>query len=403
MKKNNVKFDALTKEIEDVIILDRLNGKVNPYAFKDESATRRIDNPHDRATLLRSNFIRDVDKILNCPFYNRYSDKTQVFSLYKNDDITRRSLHVQLVSRIARTIGKALNLNTELIEAIALGHDLGHTPFGHTGERFLDEIYFANTRRHFYHNLQSVRVLDKIFNYNITLETLDGIAGHNGEIELSVYKPSSVKSFTEFDSVIENCYTDKSKIKKLSPSTLEGCVVRISDIIAYLGKDRQDGTKTNVYNENDFENSVIGSINAEIINNVSVNIIKNSYMKNYIKLDDEYFSALSNLKRQNYERIYNEDQVSKSRNAVIKQMMQKLYDKLKEDLIKENRSSPIFTHHIGYIFKSYYKRKNDYLKEDKDQIVVDYIASMTDDYFIELYNKLFIDTPINLEYKGYFE
>ena len=113
-------------------------------------------------------------------------------------------------------------------------------------------------------------------------------------------------------------------------------------------------------------------------------------MKNYIKLDDEYFSALSNLKRQNYERIYNEDQVSKSRNAVIKQMMQKLYDKLKEDLIKENRSSPIFAHHIGYIFKYYYKRKNDYLKEDKDQIVVDYIASMTDDYFIELYNKLFI-------------
>ena len=136
------KYDALPKEIIEQIEFDRKSGAINPYAFSDGDAVRRKTDTHDVADALRSNFIRDVDKILNCPFYNRYADKTQVFSFYKNDDITRRSLHVQLVSRIARTIGKALNLNLELIEAIALGHDLGHTPFGHAGEKILDLIYF---------------------------------------------------------------------------------------------------------------------------------------------------------------------------------------------------------------------------------------------------------------------
>ena len=403
MEKRKVKFDTLPKVIEEKIILDRNSGEKNPFATKDDSATRRKDNPHDNSTVLRSNFIRDVDKILNCPFYNRYSDKTQVFSLYKNDDITRRSLHVQLVSRIARTIGKALNLNLELIEAIALGHDLGHTPFGHLGERFLSELLYKNTGLKFYHNIQSVRVLDKIFNYNVTLETLDGILGHNGEIELSVYRPMPKKTFLEFDQSVENAQKNDLLVKKLSPFTLEGCVVRLSDIIAYLGKDRQDGTKTKVYNENEFVGGIIGSINAEIINNISVNVIKNSYGKNYIKLDDEYFNALSILKRENYEKLYNETSENKARNLVIKEMMTALYEKLKADLILDNKSSPIFTHHINYITSSYYSRENDYLKETVDQIVVDFIASMTDDYFIELYHKLFPTSPLKLEYKGYFE
>ena len=109
---------------------------LSTFACKEEQAIRRTDNPHDKSNVWRTAFIRDTDKILHCPFYNRYADKTQVFSLRKNDDITRRALHVQIESRIARTLGGALGLNTDLIEAISLGHDLGHTPFGHTGEKF---------------------------------------------------------------------------------------------------------------------------------------------------------------------------------------------------------------------------------------------------------------------------
>ena len=175
-------YENLSPETEKRILTERQNRSFFPVAFKDENAVRRKDNPHDESNALRGAFVRDVDKILNCPYYNRYSDKTQVFSLYKNDDITHRSLHVQLVSRIARTIGKALNLNLDLIEAISLGHDVGHTPFGHTGERFLDEQYANHANRRFAHNVHSVRVLDKIFPLNLTLQTLNGIIAHNGEI-----------------------------------------------------------------------------------------------------------------------------------------------------------------------------------------------------------------------------
>ena len=146
--------DKLSAEIEN----DRKNGFLPNVAFPDNNVVRR-DGTKDKASIIRTAFIRDIDKIIHCPYYNRYADKTQVFSFYKNDDITRRGLHVQLVSRIARTIGKALGLNLDLIEAIALGHDIGHTPFGHAGEEFLDELLFSHTGRHFSHNIHSVRVL----------------------------------------------------------------------------------------------------------------------------------------------------------------------------------------------------------------------------------------------------
>ncbi len=397
-----LKFDKLPKEIEQRILHDQKVHAKNKFAFGDELAVRRNSNTHDKPCILRSNFIRDVDKILNCPFYNRYADKTQVFSLYKNDDITRRSLHVQLVSRIARTIGKALNLNLELIEAIALGHDLGHAPFGHAGENFLDEVFSQHTNMHFAHNIQSVRVLDKIFAYNMCLQTLDGIAGHNGEMEKEEYHPNNITSFNQFDDIIYKCYVDKTNVLKLSPSTLEGCVVRISDIIAYLGKDRQDGTKTSTYNENLFSRNLIGNINAEIINNLSINIIKNSYGQNYLKLDSDYFNDLVNAKRQNYTFLYDNNK-TKSYLEIVKVMMSEIYEKLLLDLKNGNLSSPIFTHHIDYIKRSYYNREFTYINEEKDQIVVDYIASMTDDYFIELYKHLFPKSTLKVNYKDYFE
>ena len=135
------KFEVLSREITDQIEQAKKTGVYTDVSFHDDRVVRRRDLAKDKATVWRPTFVHDIDKILHCPYYNRYTDKTQVFSLYKNDDITRRALHVQLVSRTARTIGKALNLNLDLIEAISLGHDIGHTPFGHMGEKFLDELY----------------------------------------------------------------------------------------------------------------------------------------------------------------------------------------------------------------------------------------------------------------------
>jgi len=399
--KSLLTYEKLSTELAERIEEDRKNGYVSPYAF-DESKVIRRNNNLDKANIIRTAFIRDIDKIIHCPYYNRYADKTQVFSFYKNDDITRRSLHVQLVSRIARTIGKALGLNLDLIEAIALGHDIGHTPFGHAGEDFLDELQFSCSGRHLSHNIHSVRVLDKIFPYNISLQTLCGIAAHDGELELSKYSPQTLEDFNSFDSIIESCYIEKSNVRKLLPSTLEGCVMRISDIIAYLGKDRQDAEKAGLLLVDEYENGVVGTYNAEIINNLIVNIIENSYGKPYIKMDDAHFNSLKQAKSDNYELIYNNEKVNAEMDYVVKPMFANMYEKLLADLKSNNKTSPIFTHHIDYVNSTYYKHAVPYEATEHNQIVVDYIASMTDDYFVELYAHLFPDSQLAINYKGYF-
>lgn len=396
-----LKYEQLSPEVTEKIEKDRANNTLPKLAF-DESKVLRRDNERDKATIIRTPFIRDIDKIIHCPFYNRYADKTQVLSFYKNDDITRRALHVQLVSRIARTIGKALNLNLDLIEAIALGHDIGHTPFGHAGEEFLDELYFEHTKRHFSHNIHSVRVLDKIFPYNISLQTLNGIASHDGEMELCEYHPKPLDNFKDFDEQIEACYIDKTNVRKLlAPATLEGCVMRISDIIAYLGKDRQDADRAKIISNKDFDNGTIGIYNAQIINNLIVNIVENSYGKPYIKMDEEHFEALKKAKADNYALIYKQETVGEAYKTV-KPMMTELYERLLEDLISKNKTSPIFTHHIDYVNEAHYKREIPYEETEPNQIVVDYIASMTDDYFVDIYNYIFPNSTKKIEYKGYF-
>lgn len=397
-----LKYESLSVEISERIKQDKETGNL-PQVAVDETGVIRRNNERDKASLIRTAFIRDIDKIIHCPYYNRYADKTQVFSFYKNDDITRRGLHVQLVSRIARTIGKALCLNLDLIEAIALGHDIGHTPFGHAGETYLDQLLCAHTGRHFSHNIHSVRVLDTIFPFNISLQTLNGIASHDGEMELCEYHPSPLNDFETFDTLIEGCYEDRSNVRRLVPSTLEGCVMRISDIIAYLGKDRQDAERAHIIENRDFEDGAIGTYNAEIINNLIVNIVEHSYGKPYIKMDAEHFKALKKAKADNYERIYKQEKVEAILRTTVQPMMAAVYERLLDDLLKGNTASPIFTHHIAYVNKAHYSRLTPYEQTEPNQLVVDYIASMTDDYFVDLYAHLFPEHKQPIVYKGYFD
>ncbi len=396
-----MKYNQLSPAVEAAIRADRQAGRENPYRFDDSGVLRRRAG-HDEATLLRPAFVRDIDKILHCPLYNRYADKTQVFSFYKNDDITRRGLHVQLVSRIARTLGQALGLNLDLIEAIALGHDIGHTPFGHAGEFLLDELLCAHTGRHFSHNIHSVRVLDTLFPYNISLQTLNGIAAHDGELELQEYRPLPLTDFAAFDRQIDACHTDKTAVKRLQPATLEGCVVRIADIIAYLGKDRQDAERANLLPHTAYEDSTIGIHNAEIIHNLLVNIVEQSYGKPYIRLDEAHFAALQQAKETNYRLIYRNGAVQQTFDATIRPMMTALYDRLLADLQQRRQDSPVFTHHIAFIEQVHYHREQPYATTDPHQIVTDYIAGMTDEYFLELFAHLFPHSPLHIDYTGYF-
>lgn len=396
-------YNDLSKELQERILDDRKNHRDNPYAFSNEDVLRR-NMSHDKNKLLRPAFVRDCEKIMHLPMYNRYADKTQVFSLYKNDDISRRSSHVQLVSRIARNIGSLLGLNTDLIESISLGHDIGHTPFGHAGERKLNELYFGSTGRYFNHNVHSVRVLDKIFPQNLSMQTLDGILCHNGEMELEKYMPRKYADFKIFDEKVEECYKDMDANRRLVPATLEACVMRISDIIAYLGKDRQDAQKLGLFEkEPDFFGGKIGNTNAEIINNMIVNIVENSYGKNYLKMDKDYFEAFSQGKKENYEMIYGNVKVGKVYEEEINPMMEEIYLSLIKDAKSHNKESVLYKHHIAYVKKmTGYYSDVDYEENTPDDIVVDYIASMTDDYFVDLYKYLFPKGKHEVKYIGYF-
>ncbi len=400
-------YQNLSKELQERIIADRKHHIENPYAFRDDDIIRREMN-HDCANLWRPAFVRDVEKIMHLPYYNRYADKTQVYSLYRNDDISRRAFHVQLVSRIARNIGSVLGLNLDLIEAISLGHDIGHTPFGHAGERMLSELYYGETGRYFNHNVHSVRVLDVLTDRNISLQTLDGILCHNGELEQKEYRSMALSGFAELEERIEDCYIEEKGILKLVPSTLEACVMRICDIIAYLGKDRQDAKRLGMLAaEDDFYSGAVGTTNAEIINNFTVNILENSYGKPYLKMDDTYFDTLKRAKQENYRHIYQNERIEASVNEMLRPMFEKMYHRVLQDAKEKNANSWLYRHHIEYVAElNRYARHfsvEKYLETEPNQLVVDYMASMTDDYFVDFYQELFPGDCHELHYIGYFE
>lgn len=403
MSKDASPYLSLDPEVEAAIRADRAAGRANPARFRDEDVVRREDFKHDEATLTRPAFVRDIEKVLNIPAYNRYTDKTQVFSFAENDEISRRGLHVQLVSRVARGIGSLLGLNCDLIEAIALGHDVGHTPFGHAGERFLSACYHRRTGRYFNHNVHSVRVLDHLYRRNVSLQTLDGVLCHNGEFAQQRLVRGACGSFQELDALVEACNADELTIKTLRPSTLEGCVVRVSDMIAYLGKDRQDALAMGVIDSLDvFDADVIGTTNAKIINNLTVDIVNNSYGTGEIAMSEEVFADLKRAKKQNYEVIYLKEGMVDETENLVEEMFEEMYARLLDDLVTDRRESPLFQHHLKRLCAASRSIKpEEYLAQDPNQIVVDYLASMTDSYFMAIYAHLFPESPRRIQTRGY--
>ena len=403
MKPNRPAYLTLDPLVEQAILEDRATHTLSPWRTPDAAVVRRDDFPHDAATLTRPAFVRDIEKVLNIPAYNRYADKTQVFSFVQNDEISRRGLHVQLVSRIARGIGGLLGLNCDLIEAIALGHDVGHTPFGHAGERFLSACYHRRTGRYFNHNVHSVRVLDELYRRNISLQTLDGVLCHNGEFAQQVLRVGDTTSFEQLDHLVAACNADEQAIKTLRPTTLEGCVVRVSDMIAYIGKDRQDALAMGVLGDyGAFDSDVIGTTNARIINNLTVDIVNNSYGQDRIALSEEVFCDLKAAKRQNYEVIYLKEGMVDETENIVEEMFEDMYARLLDDLVAGREDSPIFRHHVKRLCaQSRSITPEGYLAGEPNQIVVDYMASMTDSYFVAIYEHLFPGSTRRIQTRGY--
>lgn len=361
---------------------------LSPYACLDSEARRFRDEKED----LRSPFFRDIDRIIYTYAFVRYSDKTQVYSLKNNDHITKRMLHVQYVSKIARTIGRALGLNEDLIEAAGLGHDLGHVPFGHFGESVLNQISVENGEGYFHHNVESVRILMNLEHggegCNLTLQVLDAILCHNGEFVMGEYHPKK-KTPQEFLAEYERTYQDKNAVKSLVPMTLEGCVVRISDIIAYLGRDIEDACMLGLFEKKDIPKEileVLGYRNREIVNTIILDIIENSLGKPYIKLSEPVFKAIVALKKFNYQNIYDKS-LSSEEKKEITTMFQVLFKHYLNDITLENKDSRIYTNFLNY-------KKDIYLKNTTPKrMVLDFIAGMTDDYFLLRFREVNLTKP----------
>ena len=359
------------------IIKDNLLKKENElsvFACKSNDAIRLKEKEED----IRPAFFHDTDTIIHSNSYARYMDKTQVYSFVNHDHISRRMLHVQLVSKIARTIGRCLNLNEDLIEAIGLGHDIGHAPLGHTGEKFLNEISQKELGIPFMHNLQSVRQYLYLDNTNLSIQVLDGMMCHNGEMLENIYEPQK-KTKEEFLNDFDSSCKDSRYASKIRPMTLEGCVVRISDIIAYIGRDIEDAIVLGKLKRSDIPENIVkvlGDNNREIINNIVLDIVKNSYQKNSIILSKEVFNAVNELKDFNYKYIYNNAN-TKEELDYYRDGFNKLYYYFLNDLNENKENSKIY----GMFLKN---MNNNYInKTDNRQIVIDYIAGMTDDFFIK--------------------
>ncbi len=362
------------------INMNKKNNYLSKFACKDDASIRIKEEQSD----FRTSFFRDVDRVIYTLSYNRYLDKTQVFTYYNNDHVSKRMTHVQYVSKIARTIGRALSLNEDLIEAAALGHDLGHVPYGHVGEVFLNDLSLKHNEGYFKHNHQSVRVLMNVENYgkgsNLSYQVLDAILCHNGEILNEVYVPKK-KNIDDF--LKEYKEVTKEKVYSLVPSTLEGCVVRISDLIGYIGRDIEDGIMLGIIKLDDIPKNIIdilGKTNREIVNTIVTDLINNSIDKNYIKLSENIYKAMLDLKKFNYKNIYIKAYTDKEREN-IKLMFDTLFNKYLNDLEKNNIDSPIIKSYLNNMCDEYKANTN-------ARIVIDYIAGMTDMYFLNAYDSL---------------
>lgn len=372
----------MKKEVENNMKSHEIN--LSSYAAKNNNAIRLAPQKKD----YRTEYFRDIDKILYSLSYIRYADKTQVFTNVDNDMISKRISHVQMVSKIARTIGRALRLNEDLIEAASLGHDLGHVPFGHEGERILNEISLKHNEGFFAHNVQSVRTLMEIENKglgnNITLQVLDAILCHNGEMLQNTYYPQS-KTKEMFLNEYYESYKNKDILKKIKPMTLEGCVVRISDVVAYIGKDIEDAIRLGIINEEVIPKSItstLGETNSNIVNTIVNDIIVNSLNKNYIKLSKKVFNALNELIEFNYKNIYKKANTASELNE-YKIKFNQLFDLYLEHIIQDKTTEDIYTLYLNDMHSSYITNNT------PERIVIDYLAGMTDNFFNYQHQKYF--------------
>lgn len=383
MQKKEV--DKFFSEIYNKITHQSEND-LSPFATLSKEAIRLHPEPDDP----RAPFALDRDRILYSGAFRRYSGKTQViyFASQLDEMLTSRIIHTLSVAQVARTIGKFLRLNEELIEAIALSHDLGHSPFGHDGEKVLSQICENYGIGQYHHHIQSLHIVDSVAKkgrgLNLTLQVRDGILSHDGEVHNRRLKPNKKKTENELKEYIR---TRKSgEYVDMMPMTLEGCVMRISDTVAYIGQDIEDAIRIGIIKRNDIPADLrkqVGSTNGEIMNTLIKDVIFNSYEKGYMSFSKEISRALLKLKEFNYEKIYLNKNLKREYEKII-HGFEILFRLFLKDLKEGKKSSRIYRHFLETKHKDYLENTNNAEK------VRDFIAGMTDRYYVEVLQDLTI-------------
>jgi dGTPase len=358
--------------------------RLSPLACPSQAAIRRRDDPLAEQGH-RQNYALDADRVLHSLAYTRYIDKTQVFSLVDNDHITHRVLHVQLVSKIDRTVVRFMSLNEDLIEAIALAHDIGHPPFGHDGERFLGEKCLEHGLGPFQHNLQGVHFLERVEKggrgLNLSLQVLDGVLCHDGEAPAEGLKPRRDKTFADLDRDMAAKAHD-AKVP-LTPMTLEGCVVRLADSVAYLGRDFEDAIRLGLVRREELPpgvTEVLGVSNGSMVYRLVQDLVENSVGRAMVGFSPRVAEAHAELKGFNYRHIYLHPGI-KTEHGKIREMFHRLFEKYLEDLRQKRVESPILGEFLADLDPSYGQNLPD------AAVVRDFISGMTDEYLLRRFKK----------------
>ena len=363
---------------------------------------------------MRTDFDRDYTRVINTRVYRRLKNKTQVFFAPKNDHICTRMEHVMLVESISHTISNYLGLNNELTKAIAIAHDIGHSPFGHQGEYAISEITQREFGEKFWHEKNGVHLVDnlellpdyagKLRNLNLTYAVRDGIISHCGEV--------TDKGLLPREEAID--LSEYKTVNQFNPYTWEGCVVKISDTIAYIGRDIEDAEKMNLLSEKEIEkfNKIIEDVklqNSNIINYFVVDLCNNSNIKDGLRFSDKAFETLKSIKEFNYKQIYKNVKISPSiryfrlvineifytlknefagKNTIKNlKKMKRYYPNLSSEFIEwlsrysniEERDTNIYRNKLLYDLSNL---------EDYERAIIDYISGMTDQYIINVYNEI---------------
>lgn len=354
---------------------------LHPKAALSRNHSRYFGAENDH----RLPYKRDVDRIVHSKAYSRYVDKTQVVYLVDNDHITHRSLHVQLVSNFARGIAEILGLNLDLVEAIALGHDVGHPPFGHEGEGYLSELSMELMGVPFTHPWQSCRLFTELEPLNLGLTVYDGFLCHDGGMCGHRLTPNFGKTWEDHFAEKEQKLKDPDR--NIWPATLEGCLVKLCDTMSYLGRDIEDAIILGIIKRDDIPKTLLGNANRVILSVLSQDVIRNSYGQDYIAVSEEVYEALKIVRKFNFERIYIHPKL-KVESDKVRRSYRILLDYLLKDLNQHGKKSYIWS-------KFLHDRPSRYLETtNAHQMVIDYIAGMTDHYFIKTLEKLIVPKPI---------